>query len=283
MSVHLDWVLLQRLCTLARAAGRAVMEVYQGDPEIHYKTDGTHLTTADLVAQDVIIAGLSALEPAWPIVSEEMPQLPWEIRRVWNRYWLIDPIDGTHEFVKRSGEFTVNIALVDRHQCVLGVVLAPVSEELFAAACGLGAWFQDSANGIGIWERLNTRALCRPSRVLTSRSHSATRQQAVLDRLLTHDYQFQMLGSSLKFCRIAQGMADMYLRLGPTSHWDTAAGQCVLEQAGGVVLDRDGTSLCYNRTSTLLNRAFIAVGDSTIPWSKRLQGIAAECYKHDWE
>jgi 3'(2'), 5'-bisphosphate nucleotidase len=260
--------LLREVGTLARRAGEAILAVYREDFDVELKDDRSPLTAADLAAQQVIAAGLARLDPVLPLVSEEASQLPWEQRRQWSRYWLVDPLDGTREFVKRNGEFTVNIALIDEHRPVLGVVLAPVTGELFAAARGHGAWWQ--AEEGGDWERIATRALAQPPRVAGSRSHGGA-QAETLRRLLGDDYEMQPLGSSLKFCLIARGAADAYLRRGPTSEWDTAAAQCVLEEAGGAVLDLHGQPLRYNRGESLLNPEFIAVGDSGIDWSVRLR------------
>jgi len=260
--------LLERVGTLARRAGEAIMAIYHQDFDVEFKADHSPLTAADLAAQQVIAAGLASLDPAWPIVSEEACQLPWEQRRQWTRYWLVDPLDGTREFVKRNGEFTVNIALVEDRRSVLGVVLAPVTGELFAAAQGHGAWRQSREGGA--WERLATRALAQPARVAGSRSHGGVQEDA-LRHMLGDDYQLQPLGSSLKFCLIAQGAADVYLRRGPTSEWDTAAAQCVLEEAGGAVLDLHGQPFRYNRGESLLNPEFIAVGDSGVDWTRKLR------------
>lgn len=260
--------LLLRVGALARRAGEAILAVYREDFDVELKDDRSPLTAADLAAQQVIAAGLAQLDPVLPLVSEEASQLPWEQRRQWSRYWLVDPLDGTREFVKRNGEFTVNIALVDAHRPVLGVVLAPVTGELFAAARGHGAWWQ-AADG-GDWERIATRTLAQPPRVAGSRSHGGAQAEA-LQRLLGDDYELQALGSSLKFCLIARGAADVYLRRGPTNEWDTAAAQCVLEEAGGAVLDLHGQPLRCNRGESLLNPEFIAVGDSSIDWAARLR------------
>jgi 3'(2'), 5'-bisphosphate nucleotidase len=253
---------------IARAAGDAIMAVYRSDFAVQTKADASPLTAADLAAQQVILAGLGRLDPLLPILSEEAKALPWEERRHWSRYWLVDPLDGTREFVKRNGEFTVNIALIDQQQSVLGVVLAPVTGELYIAARGQGAWLQAQADHD--WKRISTRPLHKPSVVAGSRSHGGS-QQSMLEQLVGSDYELVELGSSLKFCLIARGAADVYLRLGLTSEWDTAAAQCVLEEAGGAVLDLAGRPFCYNRGESLLNPEFIAVGDSTLDWAARLR------------
>jgi len=268
MSHAPDHSLLQAVGTLARRAGEAIMAIYAGDYAIEWKADDSPLTAADLAAQQVIAAGLAALDPALPVVSEEASQQSWQERRAWPRHWLVDPLDGTREFIKRNGEFTVNIALVENHQSVLGVVLAPVSGELHAAARGFGAWRQ-LAEGGG-WERIRTRALAQPATAAGSRSHGGS-QHETLRRLVGEGFALNPLGSSLKFCLLASGGADVYLRRGPTSEWDTAAAQCVLEEAGGAVLDLQGRPLRYGRGESLLNPEFIAVGDASIDWTARLR------------
>lgn len=263
-----DHSLLLDVGLLARRAGEAIMAIYREEFDVQLKSDRSPLTAADLAAQTVIAAGLAQLDPLLPVVSEEASQLPWEQRRDWSRYWLVDPLDGTREFVKRNGEFTVNIALIDAGRPVLGVVLAPVTEELFVAARGHGAWWQVQRDVE--WERISTRALSNPPVAAGSRSHGGS-SEATLRRLLGEDYQLYPLGSSLKFCLIARGSADVYLRRGPTSEWDTAAAQCVLEEAGGAVLDLSGVPLHYNRGESLINPEFLAVGDAGIDWAARLR------------
>ncbi|CAM5314440.1 3'(2'),5'-bisphosphate nucleotidase CysQ [Rhodanobacter lindaniclasticus] len=259
--------LVRQVGAIARAAATAILEIYHGDFAVQTKGDDSPLTAADLAAQRVIVAGLAALEEPLPVLSEEAKALPWAERRHWSRYWLVDPLDGTREFVKRNGEFTVNIALIDDHRSVLGVVLAPVTGELYVAAHGQGAWLQ--AHDGGAWQRIRTRPLGNPPRAAGSRSHGGA-QGSLLERLVGSDYQLVPLGSSLKFCLIARGEADIYLRLGLTSEWDTAAAQCVLEEAGGAVLDFAGRPFRYHRGESLLNPEFVAIGDATIDWAARL-------------
>ena len=259
--------LLEQIGAIARRAGDAILGVYHGDFEVEHKADRSPVTAADLAAQAVIVAGLAELDEILPVVSEEARAAAWSERQRWHRYWLVDPLDGTREFVKRNDEFTVNIALIDAHRTVLGVVLSPVSGELYAARAGEGAWLQPRANEP--WQRITTRPLATPPRVAGSRSHGGS-SIAMLQDLLGGDYLVHPLGSSLKFCVIARGDADVYLRRGPTSEWDTAAAQCVLEEAGGAVLDLHGEPFRYNRGESLLNPEFIAVGDLGIDWRNRL-------------
>lgn len=259
--------LARKVGLIARAAGAVILDVYHSDFAVQTKEDASPLTAADLAAQQAIMAGLAALEEQLPVLSEEASALPWSERQHWSRYWLVDPLDGTREFVKRNGEFTVNIALVDQRRSVLGVVFAPVTGELYVAEHGHGAWLQEAADGP--WQRIRTRALATPATVAGSRSHGGAQVDA-LRQLVGDGYHMLPLGSSLKFCLIARGAADVYLRLGLTSEWDTAAAQCVLDEAGGAVLDLAGQPFRYNRGESLLNPEFIAVGDHTIDWAARL-------------
>ena len=260
----------RRIGEIARVAGDAILEIYHGDFAVHTKADASPLTAADLAAQQVIVAGLSQLEPLLPILSEEAKASPWAERQHWARYWLVDPLDGTREFVKRNDEFTVNIALIDQRRSVLGVVLAPVTGDLYVAEFGQGAWLQRHPDGE--WQRLQSRPLAEPPVVAGSRSHGSA-QGGLLDHLIGSDYQMLAMGSSLKFCLIARGEADVYLRQGLTSEWDTAAAQCVLDEAGGAVLDLQGQPFRYNRGESLLNPEFIAVGDRSVDWAERLLGV----------
>ncbi|MEO5811802.1 MAG: 3'(2'),5'-bisphosphate nucleotidase CysQ [Rhodanobacter sp.] len=263
-----DLTLARQVGEIARAAAAAILPIYHSDFAVQTKADASPVTAADLAAQRIILAGLAELHPALPVVSEEAYAPPWPERQQWSRYWLVDPLDGTREFVKRNGEFTVNIALVEKHRSVLGVVLAPVTGELYVAAHGAGAWLQMQPGAP--WQPLSTRPLARPGVLAGSRSHGSV-STAVLDALLGAEHQRMAMGSSLKFCLLARGVADVYLRLGATSEWDTGAAQCVLDEAGGALLDLHGDMIMYNRKASLLNPEFIAVGDTTVDWVARLR------------
>jgi 3'(2'), 5'-bisphosphate nucleotidase len=265
MSRDLDH-LARSVGDIAVRAAAAILEVYESDFAVSCKDDRTPLTAADLAANRVIVDGLRALTPDWPVLSEESALVAWPERSRWQRYWLVDPLDGTREFVKRNGEFTVNIALIDDHRPVLGVVQTPVSGELACAWEGGGTWISDRAGGMA--RHVRTRARAMPLVVAGSRSHGSDHEAELLSRL--GPCARLPLGSSLKFVRIAAAEADLYLRLGPTSEWDTAAGQCVLEQAGGAVLDFSGRPLRYNTRDSLLNPDFFAVGDRGADWSALL-------------
>ena len=257
---------LDAVCAIARQASEAILAIYSQDFEVIRKDDDSPVTAADLAAQRVIADGLREIAPGVPVISEEALAAPWAERRTWRRHWLVDPLDGTREFVKRNGEFTVNIALIEDDRPVLGVVLAPVGGDTYFAAKGQGAWRQREAGAAR--ERIRTRRATGTLRVTGSRSHAGARAGTLLDRLGEHETF--ALGSSLKFCVIARGDADVYLRLGATSEWDTAAAQSVLEEAGGAVLDLAGRPFRYNTRDSLINPEFIACGDTTVDWTARL-------------
>jgi 3'(2'), 5'-bisphosphate nucleotidase len=256
----------ERAISLARDAGDAIMRIYAQDFSVDTKDDDSPLTAADLAAHRIIVEGLDALTPDIPVLSEEDAGIAWNIRREWRRMWLVDPLDGTREFIKRNGEFTVNIALIEDGIPTLGVVLAPALDYLAHAERGVGAFLREGDTDIVLSTR---RPAAAPMRVAASRSHLDARTQALLERIGEHERLG--LGSSLKFCRIAEGRADVYPRFGPTSEWDTAAGQCVLEAAGGAVLGIDGAPLAYNGKASLLNPDFLALGDPDLPWRDWLE------------
>ena len=254
--------LRETVIAIARQAGAAIMEIYAAGFEVSQKDDASPLTAADLAAHRIIVEGLERLAPDVPVLSEESAGVPWDTRRHWATYWLVDPLDGTREFVKRNGEFTVNIALIHHHVPVLGVVQAPVGGQVWHAVRGEQAYRRDGHRDTQLKTRSPATA---PLKVAASRSHRDARTQGVLERM--GGIEEMSLGSSLKFCRIAEGGLDVYPRFGPTSEWDTAAAQCVLHSAGGVLLAADtGKPFRYNRRESLLNGDFIALGDPDLPW-----------------
>lgn len=261
--------LTRAVASIALDAGKAIMTVYQNEITVTRKDDNSPLTQADMAAHEIIMAGLSALNPKLPVISEESTSIPFAERQQWDRYWLVDPLDGTREFIKRNGEFTVNIALIENHQPTLGVVYAPAMDLLFFATKGEGAYRQlgDKAP-----QNIHARAF-DPTQVTVagSRSHGDDRLHAFLDRIGPH--MLISMGSSLKICLVAEGRADVYPRLGPTSEWDTAAAQCVLEEAGGKIMGTDGHVLRYNTKDSLLNPEFFAVGAQPRDWSRYLNKV----------
>ena len=262
--MQIDTSLLSNVEAIAREAGVAILEIYARNFSVQEKTDKSPLTEADLAAHTVISKRLSALTPSLPILSEE-DVAGFSGPDQNGRYWLVDPLDGTKEFIKRNGEFTVNIALIEKGQPVLGVVFAPVLSTIYSAAQGLGAYKQISN---GIREQINvTEHNPKTSwKVVGSRSHAGDTLAKVLQLLGNHD--MLPMGSSLKFCMVAEGSADVYPRLGPTSLWDTAAAQCVVEQAGGQVVKLTGEPLVYGDVSRTLNPYFIVHGRSNVNWTE---------------
>ncbi|MFM7707290.1 MAG: 3'(2'),5'-bisphosphate nucleotidase CysQ, partial [Gammaproteobacteria bacterium] len=243
---------------------------------LHAKGDASPVTAADLAAHRLIVDALRRLTPDVPVLSEEAADVAWETRQVWRRFWLVDPLDGTREFLSGNGEYTVNIALVEHHAPLLGVVHAPASGLEYSGITGVGAWRARGENGrpepIRAAGRDASAAPDAPLRVVGSRSHRGDSLDALLARIGAHE--FVPMGSSLKFCVLAEGGADVYPRLGPTSEWDTAAGHAVLLGAGGRVLQLDGAPLGYNRKPALLNPDFVACGDTLSDWAAWVRGRA---------
>lgn len=255
-------LLLTDVVALAREAGEAILAVYAGDFDVTRKGDDSPLTIADLRAHRIIAAGLERLTPEVPVISEEAPAPPLAERGRWEWLWLVDPLDGTREFVERSGEFTVNIALIHRHVPVLGVLHVPLSGTDYYAAATSGAFRQDRD---GVARRITARARIEgPPRVVASRSHRGSRLDGFFTKLGPH--AFRPLGSAAKFGLVADGSADLYPRVGPTSEWDTAAGQAIAEIAGARVVDRDGAALRYNARDSLINPDFVCYADPSRPW-----------------
>jgi 3'(2'), 5'-bisphosphate nucleotidase len=244
--------------TVARASD-AIMQIYDGAFTVQHKDDDSPLTLADLESQRIILEGLTRLTPDIPVLSEESAQAPWAERRAWRELWVVDPLDGTREFVKRNGEFTINIALVVDHEPLLGLIAAPAQELLYWGAAGAGA-FTRHRGAAQAAIRVSPPRL--PLRVVGSRSHAGADTADYLARLGPH--VVEGIGSSLKFCLIAEGRADLYPRFGPTSEWDTAAGQALLEAAGGQVTRLDGHRLRYNCRESVLNGDFVAFSHPSV-------------------
>lgn len=246
--------MLKELADIARDAGAAIMEVYtSGDFDVELKDDNSPLTRADRASHEVIDKGLREIFPDIPILSEEGTATPYAERSQWERFWLVDPLDGTKEFIKRNGEFTVNIALIEKGAPILGVVYVPAQELLYVGRVGEGAWRQQGQNPV---EAISPRTPQKDDglAVVMSRSHPSPELEAYLQQITVAEAV--PVGSSLKLCVVAEGRADLYPRLGPTMEWDTAAGHAVVEAAGGQVLAPGGKPLRYNKEN-LLNPYFI--------------------------
>jgi len=255
--------LLGDVIAIAEAAGRAILEIYGNDFEVTHKEDRSPLTQADLASHRLIRDALARLTPATPLLSEESADIDFRIRSGWSEYWLVDPLDGTKEFVNRNGEFTVNIALIRGHDPVLGVVHVPVTGVSYTGIAGVGATRQTAGNKPS---PIRVQLPCaEPLRVVGSRSHANPRLQQYLEPLGRYD--LVSMGSSLKFCLLAEGKADLYPRLGPTSEWDTAAAHAVVVAAGGHVVTLENHPLQYNRKPSLLNPEFLVFADSTRDWA----------------
>ena len=250
---------------IAEAAAESILEIYDTAFEINAKQDQTPITEADLVADRVICDGLTGLAPDIPLLSEESASVPFSTRSQWSRYWLVDPLDGTREFIKHSGEFTVNIALVENHRAILGVIHIPVSRACYFGWRNGGAFKLEP--GQTHPERIYTRPIeDGPVRVAGSRGYAVKSLQTFLRKL--DNYEYVGVGAAIKPCLIAEGRVDVYPRLGPTSEWDTAAAQCILEEAGGQIIDLRRLPLRYNTKASLKNPPFIAFGDERRDWTR---------------
>lgn len=246
--------ILSDVIRLADEASEKVLHIYQSDFKVNYKEDQSPITAADMASHDIIVRGLRQISRDIPILSEEGAQASWEERKHWRRFWLIDPIDGTKDFTQRTGEFTVNIAMIEDGEPVLGVVTAPALKEAFWGIKGEGAHMRDRTgrtHRIRVAERRDTL------RVVASKNHLNDETRAFIDALGPHE--MVQAGSSLKLCRIAEGHADIYPRMSPTCEWDTAAAHAVLLAAGGKVQTVEGQPLTYGKED-VLNPYFVAAG-----------------------
>jgi 3'(2'), 5'-bisphosphate nucleotidase len=254
--------LREPVAAIATEAGHAILGIYHGEFAVSHKADRSPLTEADLASHRVIRDALARLTPNIPFLSEESVEVDFDVRSQWPEYWLVDPLDGTKEFVNRNGEFTVNIALVRDHAPVFGVVHAPVRGVTYTGVAGGAATRQLPAAAA---ERIHVQVPCRsPVRVVGSRSHANPALARYLEPL--GDYELVSMGSSLKFCLLAEGSADFYPRLGPTSEWDTAAAHAVVLAAGGRIVTLDGRPLQYNRKASYLNPEFLVIADAARDW-----------------
>ena len=265
---------LDTLLRIAKTAGNAILSVYRraGDIDVTIKDDNSPLTEADRDAHEIIIAELKRFTPSIPILSEESDGTSVDERLSWSRYWLVDPLDGTKEFIKRNGEFTVNIALINKGAPELGIVHVPVTNISYLGKTGVGAWKVAETGEADAISTTNFDLNPGQVRIVASRSHSGD----LLDQLINTmeaelgKAEVVSMGSSLKICLLAEGKADIYPRLAPTSEWDTAAAHAVLAAAGGDIVDTEFQALRYNQKESMLNPHFIAISDISYDWQSLL-------------
>jgi len=254
------------MVSLAIKAGARILDFYRYGFDVEQKPDQTPLTQADIAAHEIIEEGLRELTPDLPIISEEGAKIPFATRRQWPLYWLVDPLDGTLEFIRRNDEFTVNIALIENGRPIMGLVHAPELEQCYFATKGLGAYKKANDKKP---KRIYVKSNChKPVVIAGSHSHPSEEFNCFIANI--GDYEMLSMGSALKSCLVAEGTADIYARLGPTSEWDTAAAQCIVEEAGGMLTDTHMQPLRYNTKDSLLNPHFFVFGDCQIDWSKYL-------------
>ncbi|MDB0051336.1 3'(2'),5'-bisphosphate nucleotidase CysQ [Gammaproteobacteria bacterium] len=272
----IDLQLLKTVNEIAIAAGNEILDVYNSDQaiEVSTKLDDSPLTDADRRAHILIVDRLSNLTPDIPLLSEESDAIDYSLRKSWQRYWLIDPLDGTKEFINRNGEFTVNIALIENGQSVAGVVHVPVTGISYFGGIGLKAWKQNSNHPDSGVKQISSRPMEENSgvRIVASRRHLGEQLNALVGKIENHFGKATLLnmGSSLKMCLLAEGGADIYPRMAPTSEWDTAAAHGILSAAGGEIVDLQFRPLKYNSKPELLNPFFIALADRAYPWQQLL-------------
>ncbi len=254
------------IMSLAIKAGARILDFYYCGFDVKHKPDQTPLTQADIAAHEIIDEGLRQLTPDLPVISEEGPEILYEVRQQWPLYWLVDPLDGTREFIRRNDEFTVNIALIENGKPIMGLIHAPELKQCYFATRGLGAYKKTKdKKPKRIYVKSNHR---KP--VVIAGSHS--RPSDEFNHFIANigDYEMLSMGSALKSCLVAEGVADIYARLGPTSEWDTAAAQCIVEEAGGMFTDTNMQPLRYNTKDCLLNPHFFVFGDCQVDWSNYL-------------
>lgn len=257
--------LLPEVLRIAKEAGEKIMEVYDKGFDIEIKEDNSPVTTADLAANDLIEAELEKLSIQFPILSEESAKLPFDERISRETYWLVDPLDGTKEFINRRDSFTVNIALIHKNKSILGVIVAPALDLSYYACKGCSS-FKDDSNSVG--KKISARKLSGKLSFAGSRSHAGEVLTQFLENVKADlgEYDLVSMGSSLKMCLVAEGTVDLYPRLGLTSEWDTGASHCIVDEAGGQLVKTDMSPLLYNTKDSLLNPFFFTIGDNNIDW-----------------
>jgi 3'(2'), 5'-bisphosphate nucleotidase len=254
--------LLLKVCNIAIKAGEEILKYYAEDIHVTHKDDSSPLTKADLASNKIIMNALQQLDSTIPILSEES-RVEWKERKNWTKYWLVDPLDGTKEFIKQNGEFTVNIALIENNKPILGVIFTPVKFDLYFAQKNYGSYkINSSSQLINLQEAVKIFVANQSSikRIIGSRSHSNQTFDSWVNQNFPNS-EIVQAGSSLKFCLVAEGAADIYPRFGPTSEWDIAAGHIIVNEAGGRVNTFENTEINYNQKEDLLNPQFYAIGN----------------------
>lgn len=263
--------IIEAIKKIAKDAGDAILDVYNKPDSIKVKekSDNSPITQADLAAHHIIEKGLSQVTPDIPILSEESAEIPFAERQSWSSFWLVDPLDGTKEFIARTDDFTVNIAFVSNHAPIFGLIYLPIEQTFYYGAKEYGAFKQVLGSEA---TAISTSDQSGALRVSVSRRHQSDKLKLLLDGL--EAYEVIPRGSSIKMCLVAEGSADLYPRLGPTCEWDTGAGQCILEAAGGGIIKADTREpLRYNTKDSLVNPGFFCVGDLQQPWGEFYEGM----------
>jgi len=263
--------LIPDVIKISQSAGQLILNYYQSnDYEKHTKKDDTPVTSADLASHEFITEQLKKLTPDIPVLSEEDADISLSIRSKWSRYWLVDPLDGTQEFIAQSGDFATIIALIENNHPIMGVIYSPVSETVYYAYKGMGAWkIPKASDPIPLSTHRHELSNNAISIAISRRQNT----NSITNRLNTNwNYDLIPLGSAaLKACLVAEGAVDCYLRIGPTGEWDTAATQCIVEESGGAIMSTKLVPLSYNRRTILENPNFIVVGDPNLPWKDILK------------
>ena len=265
--------MISTLFSIAKEAGERILDYYGAEGPVDRKADNSPLTLADRASHAYIVQQLRRNWPDIPVLSEESPEEDYAERASWKRFWLVDPLDGTKEFIKRTGEFTINIALIEEGHPIVWLVYVPVKQWTYFAKKEQGAYYTES--GLEEAQAIHTDRVENPQklRVVASRDHAGPAVRALLEAL--PEAETRSMGSSLKFCLVAEGKADLYFRDVPTMEWDTAAAQCIVEEAGGGVFTVSGEPLTYNKSS-LRNPSLVTVGDLSFRWKPLIRQALEE-------
>ena len=246
---------IKKLIKISKNAGDAIMDIYESDFDVNLKSDQSPLTKADILSNKIICQSLKKITPDIPILSEESSDIAYHERSKWNQYWLIDPLDGTKEFIKKNGEFTTNIALIFENRPIYGMIHVPASNEIFWGSKEMGSYHL-KGDSLSDMKKISASQEKKDSlRIVSSRSHPSGGLKILLEKL--EKFELVRVGSSLKFCLIAKGEADCYPRLGPTCEWDTAAGEIIAESAGANIVNLENKTMKYNHKENYLNPHFL--------------------------